>query len=222
MLELEIIRIVFVVGLLAVNTIYDIRYRTIAGSDKINFMVGSIGFTILILDTYDDYFSSEILMMVICITFVLLLWRCKVMASGDVVISLIFCAVLPTNLIPLTTICIAMILSVIVTISYNITLNTRTKCRHEKLFHDFDSSIFIKILAFGISHKKRSWEKHVLSVEQDGKLNLITSPFDKKFHTTNGTMVSIAFPFMPMMLVSFFISLFLTSIFINYLTLILS
>ncbi len=84
MLELEIIRITFVIVLLAVNTIYDIRYRTIAGNDKINLIVGSVGFTILILDTYDDYFSYTILMMVICITFVLLLWRCKVMASGDV------------------------------------------------------------------------------------------------------------------------------------------
>ncbi len=144
------------------------------------------------------------------------------MASGDVVVSLIFCAVLPTNLIPLTTIFIAMILSVIVTISYNITLNAQTKCRHEKLFHNFDSSIFIKILAFGLSHKKRSWEKHVISVEQDGKLNLITSSFDKKFHTTNESIVSVAFPFMPIMLVSFFISLFLTSVFINYLALIIS
>ena len=159
MLDLEIVRIAFVVILLSVNTIYDIRYRTIAGSDKTNFIIGAIGFTLLLLDAYGEPLSYDFVMMVICITFVLLLWRCKVIASGDVVISLIFCAVLPTNFIPLTTICIALVLSVIITLVYNITLNVRTKYRNEKLFHDFNSSILIKILAFGISHKKRSWEK---------------------------------------------------------------
>jgi len=144
------------------------------------------------------------------------------MASGDIVISLIFCAVFPTNLIPLTTICIALILSVIVIILYNITLNLITKYKNERLFHDFDSSIFVKILAFFISHKKRSWEKHVLLIERDGKLDLTTSSFDKKFHTTNESIVSTAFPFLPVMLISFPIAIVVTSIFINFLVLILS
>ncbi len=144
------------------------------------------------------------------------------MASGDVVVSLIFCAVLPTNFIPLTTICIALILSVIVTLVYNITLNLKTKCRHEKLFHDFNSSILIKILAFGISHKKRSWEKHVLSIERDGKLDLITQSFEKEFDAKNETIVCVAMPLLPFMLASFPIALVVTSIFVSYFTLILS
>jgi len=222
LLDLEIVRIAFVVILLSVNTIYDVRYRTIAGSDKTNFIVGCIGFGLLLLDAYGEPLSYDFLMMVICITFVLLLWRCKVIASGDVVISLIFCAVLPTNLIPLTTICIALLLSVIATLVYNITLNIRTKYRHEKLFHNFNSSIFIKILAFGISHKKRSWEKHVLSIEKDGKLDLIAQPFDKEFNAENETIVCVAVPLLPLMLVSFPIAIVVTSIFINYFVLVLS
>ena len=222
MLDLEIFRIAFVVILLSVNTIYDMRYRTIFGSDKTNFLIGAMGFGLLLLDVYNDYFSSEILIMVICITFVLLLWRCKVIASGDVVISLIFCAVLPTSFIPIITICIALILSVIVTLVYNIILNVQTKYRGEKLFDDFNSSIFIKILAFGVSHKKRSWEKYVLSIENNGKLDLITSSFDKEFNTKNETIVCVAVPILPLMLISFPIVLVMTSIFINYLTLILS
>jgi len=221
LLDLEIFRIVFVVVLLSVNTIYDIRYRTIFGSDKTNFIIGCIGFGLLLLDVYNDYFSSEILIMVICITCVLLLWRCKVVASGDVVISLIFCAVLPTNFLPLTTLCIALILSVIVTLVYNITLNIRTKYRHEKLFHDFNSSILIKILAFGISHKKRSWEKHVLSIENNGKLDLITQPFNKEFNAKNETIVSVAVPLLPLMLVSFPIAIVVMSVFVNYFAMIL-
>jgi len=222
LLDLEIIRIAFVVVLLSVNTIYDMRYRTIAGSDKTNFIIGCIGFSILVLDVYGEPLSYDFVMMVICITFVLLLWICRVMASGDIVISLIFCAVLPANLIPLTTIFLALILSVIATLVYNITLNLKTKYRHEKLFHDFNSSIFIKILAFGISHKKRSWEKHVLSIEKNGKLNLITLPFDKEFNTKNETIVCVAVPLLPLMLVSFPIALVVTSIFVNYFTLIIS
>ena len=201
--------------------IYDIRYRTIFGSDKINFLIGCIGFTLLLLDAYGEPLSYDFVLMVICITFVLLLWRCKVIASGDVVVSLIFCAVLPTNFIPLTTLFLALILSVIVTLAYNVTLNVKTKYRHEKLFHDFNSSLFIKILAFGISHKKRPWEKHVLSIERNGKLDLITQPFDKEFNAQNETIVCVAVPFVPLILVSFPIAIVITSIFMNYFTLML-
>ncbi len=222
MLDLEIFRIIFVVILLSVNTIYDIRYRTIFGSDKTNFIIGAAGFTLLLLDAYGEPLSYDFVMMVICITFVLLLWRVRVIASGDVVISLIFCAVLPTNFIPLTTLLLALILAVIITLVYNITLNVQTKYRHEKLFHDFNSSIFIKILAFGLSHKKRSWEKHVLTIENNGKLDLITSSFDKEFNTKNETIVCVAVPLLPLMLISFPIVLVMTSIFMNYFTMILS
>lgn len=219
MLDLEIFRIAFVVVLLSVNTIYDIRYRTIAGSDKTNFIIGGIGFTLLLLDAYGEPLSYDFVLMVICITFVLLLCRCKVIASGDVVISLIFCAVLPTNLIPLATLFLALILAVIITLVYNITLNIRTKYRKEKLFHDFNSSIFIKTLAFGLSHKKRAWEKHVLSIENNGKLDLITSSFDREFNTKNETIVCVAVPILPLMLISFPIVLVMTSVFMNFLTL---
>jgi len=222
LLDLEIVRIAFVIILLSVNTIYDIRYRTIAGSDKTNFIIGCIGFGLLLFDAYGEPLSYDFVMMVICITFVLLLWRCKVMASGDVVVSLIFCAVLPTNLIPLTTLFLALTLSVIITLVYNITLNVKTKQRNEKLFHDFNSSIFIKILAFGVSHKKRSWEKHVLSIEKDCKLDLITQPFNKEFNAKNETIVAVAVPLLPFMLVSFPIAIVVTSIFISYFTLVLS
>jgi len=147
----------------------------------------------------------------------LLLWRCNVIASGDVVVSLIFCVVLPTNLIPITTIFLALILSVIVTILYNVILNVRTKYRKEKLFYDFNSSILIKILAFCISHKKRSWEKYVISIEKDGKLNLISQSFNKQFETKNKTIVITAIPLLPFMLVSFPIVLVMTSVFIKFL-----
>ncbi len=219
MFDLEIVRIAFVVILLSVNTIYDLRYRTIAGSDKINFIVGAAGFGLLLLDAIGEPLSYDFVMMVICITFVLLLWRCKVIASGDVVISLIFCAVLPANFIPLTTLFLALMLAVIITLVYNITLNVQTKYRKEKLFHDFDSSLFIKILAFGLSHKKRSWEKHVLTIENNGKLDLITSSFDREFNAKNETIVCVAVPLLPLMLVSFPIVLVMTSIFMNFLTL---
>ncbi len=222
MFDLEIFRIAFVVGLLSINTVYDIRYRTIAGSDKVNLLVGAAGFSLLLLDAYGEPLSYDFVMMVICITFVLLLWRCKVMASGDVAVSLISCVVLPTNLLPLTTLFLALILSVIITLAYNIILNVRTKYRREKLFHDFNSSIFIKILAFGISHKKRSWEKYVLSIERDGKLDLITQPFDKEFNAKNETIVCVAVPLLPLMLISFPIALVVTSFFANYFTFILS
>ena len=222
MFELEIIRVLFVVGILSINSIYDLKYRTIAGSDKKNFLVGLIGFSILLLDTYDTSFSSELLMMVICMTVVFLLWRFKIVASGDIVIALILCAVLPINLIPITTIFIALILSIIVTLSYNIVLNTSTKRNKEKLFHDFNSSIFIKAIVFVMAHKKRSWEKYVLSIEDNRKLSLMASPFDKEFETKNGTIVSNALPLVPFMLLGFPIALLITPMVMNYLAFYLS
>jgi len=217
--DLEIFRIAFVFGLLSVNTIYDIRYRIIAGSDKTNFIIGAVGFGLLLFDAMGEPLSLDFVLMVVCITFVLLLWRCKVIASGDVVVSLIFCVVLPSNFLPLTTLLLALILSVFVTILYNIILNVRTKYRKEKLFHDFNSSILIKILAFCISHKKRSWEKHVISIEEDGKLNLISQSFNKQFETKNKTIVITAIPLLPLMLIAFPIVLIMTSVFMKFLTL---
>ncbi len=56
MLDLEIFRIAFVVILLSVNTIYDIRYRTIAGSDKTNFIIGAMGFGLLLFDAMESHY----------------------------------------------------------------------------------------------------------------------------------------------------------------------
>ena len=212
--ELDIIRIVFVFVVLGINTITDLKKREIAFSDRTSLLVGGIGFGLFFIDVYNDFMLPEIFMMVVCITFVLLLWRFKIMASGDIVISLILCVTLPTNFVPIVTIFGALMLSVIITILYNLTLNIKTKFNHEVLFHDFDSSRIIKVLAFLMTHRKRSWEKHVISVENGTKLDLLSSPIQKEFCIKEGEVVGVAFPLIPLLLISFPISLFLTAIFV--------
>lgn len=214
--ELEIIRIVFVFVVLGINTITDLKKREIAFSDRISLLVGGIGFGLFFVDIYNDSMMPQILMMVICITFVLLLWRFKVMASGDIAISLILCVTLPTNFVPIITILLAVFLSVIITLSYNVTLNIKTKLNHEVLFHDFESSKIIKIIAFIMTHRKRSWEKHVISVERGTKIDLFSSPLNKEFSTQEGEIVGVAFPLIPFLLVSFPISLVSIAFFVIY------
>jgi len=65
-------------------------------------------------------------------------------------------------------------------------------------------------------------EKHVLSIEKNGKLDLIAQPFDKEFNAKNETIVILAVPLLPFMLLSFPIAIVVTSIFVNYFALILS
>ena len=153
--ELDIIRIIFVGVVLGINTISDLKKREVFFSDKISLLVGGIGFGIFYLDVYDGNMLSEIFMMVVSITFVLLLWRFKILASGDIVILLIICVTLSTNFVSILTVFLAMFLSVFITILYNITLNLKTKLNHEVLFHNFDSSRIIKVMAFAMSHRKR-------------------------------------------------------------------
>lgn len=227
MFDLELVRILFVFGVLSINAVYDLKYRAIAGSDKINCLLILGGFSLMILDTYDSTLRLEIFMFMVSLIFIVFLWRIRLVAGGDIMILLVVCSVLPTNFLPITTVVIASILTIVIVFSYNVVLNIITKLKGNKLFNGYNISIPKQCVAFFITHKKRSWEKYVLSVEDGKSLDLLKfqyseSDYEDEPNIKNNTIVSVTIPFIFFMLLAFPLALLFTSLFMTYLLLLLS
>ncbi|MCJ8306542.1 MAG: hypothetical protein HRU07_05770 [Nitrosopumilus sp.] len=208
MFDIEIIRLCFVIGLLAINSFADFKYRTIFGSDKIYASLGIAGFTLLM---FDSFFADDVMwalfMAVINITFVLFFWRIKMLASGDVLVMLLISVTMPVwndwVLVVPASLITAYIISGISGLFYNLFLNFETLFRHESLFEKYSASIIKKIITFGIAHKRRCWEKHTISIEKGTGFSLTSSPYDKEFSKIDGQLVSPAIPLIPFVLISF-------------------
>lgn len=206
-LDLEILRLGFVFVLLIINTITDLKERVIFGSDKLNFIIGSIGISLFFIDSVDS-FSVSLFMLVINVTVILLMWRFKMVASGDIVILLLFAVTIPiiSNwvLLPLFTIILSMVFLTIYSLIFNVTLNSITLFKHDHLFGRYRATILKKIISFGLVHQRRHWEKHSISVEHDDGFSLLSVPFGKEFSKKNELVVS-ANPLIPFLLASFMI-----------------
>jgi len=207
--SLEIARICFVLGILAVNTITDLKYRTVFGSDKLYVVLGAVGFVLFLIDSYNDILES-MFWLVVNVTFVLLMWRFKAMASGDIVIMLVFSTTLPIIegwvVAPLASSVIAMILILAFSLLYNFSLNLHTLYKGQSLFSQYKASVFKKIFSIGLVHQRRNWERHCISVEKGDGFSILTSPIGKKF-STKMELVTPAVPCIPFLFVTFLIIL---------------
>lgn len=209
---LEFARILLIFGILAINTITDIQKRVYFGDDRLYVVLGAVGFCLFLADSVDSLLIS-LFMLAINVTIVLLLWRFKVAASGDIIILLVFAITLPTTsnivLLPAIVIFTAMITLAIFGILYNVILNLSTMYKKEPLFERYDASILKKICSFGIAHQRRVWEKYTISIENEkGGFSLFAQPFGKKFCRKKALVVS-ALPLVPFLLVTFTLVLFL-------------
>jgi|APSaa5957512535_1039671.scaffolds.fasta_scaffold19714_2 hypothetical protein len=206
-LDLEIFRLGFVLIVLIINTVTDLKERVIFGSDKVNLIFGIVGVSLFFIDSVDSFFVS-LFMLVINVTVILLMWRFKMVASGDIIILLIFAVTVPiiSNwvLLPLFTIILSMVFLMIYSLIFNMTLNSITLFNHQHLFGMYRVSTLKKIISFGLVHQRRGWEKHSISVEQADGFSLTTVPFGKEFSRKN-ELVASANPLIPFLLVSFVI-----------------
>jgi hypothetical protein len=205
-IDLEIVRIIFVFGLLAVNSFTDFRQRVIFGNDKLYVILGAVGLTLLVIDSLDSIFFTMFLV-VANITFVLLVWRFKMVASGDIIILLVVSVTLPVLnewvILPIFVAIGASIINVLVSFVYNSSLNFMTLFEGRSVFGGYRAHIIKKFFAFGVIHQKRNWEKHVMSVQNKDSFSLFTVPFDKEFSAKRGELVSVILPFIPFMLVTY-------------------
>ncbi len=201
---LEYLSIILVVGILSVNTVSDVKYRTIIGKDRIYFMLGVIGFSLFLFTNYENIWIP-LLSLVGSITIVLLLWRFKLVASGDIVICLVICVSLPTvfgiMFFPLFMIFGALFLSTIIITLLNATLNVSTVIHNRPLFSQYNTSIFKNMVSIGLVHHRRSWDKHSISVESHNGYSLTKMPYHQKF-SDQKELVMFAIPLIPFLLVS--------------------
>jgi len=212
---LEYLSIILVLGILSVNTVSDVKYRTIIGKDRIYFMLGVIGFSLFLLNNYENIWIP-LLSLVGSITIVLLLWRFKLVASGDIVICLVICVSLPTvfgiMFFPLFIIFGALFLSTIVITLLNTTLNVSTVLQNRPLFSQYHTSVFKNMVSIGLVHHRRTWDKHSISVESKDGFSLTKMPYDQKF-SDQEELVMFAIPLLPFLLVSCIIPILTFSLF---------
>lgn len=213
--EIEVVKLLLVFVLLGVNVFYDLKYRKIFGSDKINFILGCGALSLFLITLYDNpNFLTHLIFLIGSLMAILFLWKVKAISDGDVIVCVIFSLLLPIFFIPITTIFMAVFLLSIVIPVYNVSMNCITLMNHKPLFSSFNSSTYVKCLAFCFSHRKRQWEKFVVSIEcNDNTLQNPTtvSPYDKDFTITKNTVVVMALPFLLFVLLSLPIALSLTS-----------
>ncbi len=213
MFDIEIIRIGFVLGLLAINTFTDLKSRTICGSDRQYVILAAIGLGLLLVDSIDGMLLP-LLFVVINVTVILFMWRIKALASGDTLVCLVIAVTVPMltdwGMMAFMMIMGAMFVSAVFALLYNSILNGFTLYRRETLFGEYGESALKKFFTFGLAHKKRSWEKHVISIEKGNGFSLTGSPFEKEFSVKNDQLVGVAIPFVPFVLFAFVLSLILS------------
>jgi len=213
MFDIELVRILIVLGVLSVNTFSDLKYRTNYGKDRWYLILGIIGFSLLVFESLDSTEDTlwMILMVVINMTIVLVLWRINLAASGDIIILALIAVTLPVIsggvLLILVIVLVSAVVSAVFGVGYNYALNFITLYHREPLFTKYNESIIKKFITFGLAHKKRSWGKYVISIEKDDGFSITSNPIGKEFSVKNGELVSPGIPLVPFMLFSYVIVL---------------
>jgi len=208
--SLEIIKIVFLFSFLSVNTYFDIKQRTIFGDYKINTGIGLFAVSIIF---YGYWIESNLDIFYIIITSIIpiTLWIFKKIPSGDCIVLLVICMILPsTQIIPLFSffsLCFAMLAFFIYFISHNVILNCITFFKTKSLFGMYDVPFYQKIFYFFFVHEKRSWERYVQPITI-GKSQLLKQNVDFSLCRIDGHIVSSLVPFMPFLLFTVSILLF--------------
>lgn len=128
----------------------------------------------------------------------------KKMQTGDFIILLIVCAILPsTTIIPLFAM-FMIIFSFIILFFYmigtNIILNTITLLNTGGLFSQYKISKYRKIFYFFISHEKRNWETYVTLLDINKKSSLLKYQNGMNLCNVNGSIVTLLIPVAPFLL----------------------
>ena len=190
-LGIEIIKIVFLCSFLLINTYYDIKYRQIFGTTKINCIIGIFAFSIIVYGYLEnpnlDFFYIALPFVIVVPLLVL-----KRIPTGDSFIILITCLILPSTItVPLFgagIIVFAVCSSFIYFISHNVILNFITLYHDRLLFRSENISIPKKITFFFLTHEKRKWEKYVEKISTRKNSELMKPRTSLNLCKTNGVI----------------------------------
>ena len=195
------VRLSMALGILAINSYADLKYRRLMGRDHHYAVLGGAGLLLLLFGGWE---WADILSMVSGVTLALLLYRCRAMASGDCLIIIVVSAVLPTYgvlFLPVMMTLVGMTLLAACAVSYNIYLNiSQAVCGRGWPFSRYDVPAYKKAAAFFMVHQKRRWERYVVPVTDGSSFSLLTVPFDRKWAAEDGQLVVVAAPMVPFLL----------------------
>ena len=207
--ETELARLLIVLGMLAVNSYTDIRYRTILGGDRHYAVVGAAGLILSLADIRQS--PDAVFSMVLGVTLSLLLYRSKAVASGDLVILIAVSVSLPSvmgvQLLPVLVTLGGITMLAFSVVAYNLGLNlSRAFCGGGMLFSKYSKAgPHKKVAALFMAHHRRPWETHVVPIEEGDDFSLHVTPFDKiknweKEGGKAGQLVVVAAPVVPFLL----------------------
>jgi len=168
--EIETVRIILLISMLGIVGIFDARARKIP--DIIWLIFGGIGAALYVWD-YDDGMTPYYIITIFTSVFAgMMLWRWKIAGLADSFAILVMTVILPVHyefvMMPIMILVTAFFLVVIFVTLYNVSLNVSDIIRSRKMdiFSEFKSEPkYKKIFAFVTIHRKRKYEKFVISME---------------------------------------------------------
>ena len=169
-MELFQIRIVLLLILFAIASVYDYKSRKIP---DVLWIIGTgIGGILYIFDFQDTSSAYHVISFFTSCFFGFMLYRFRFIGLADVFAIVSISVILPVHyefvMVPIAITVLALILVVISVTAYNVVLNTIDLISKRRLpFENFSKeSLYRKIFAFFFIHKKRRYEKYVIISEK--------------------------------------------------------
>jgi len=166
MLELFQIRIIILLTLFAIASVYDYKTRKIPDVLWIGF--AGIGGIIHVID-YESFSAYHVISFFTSCVFAFLLYRMKFVGMADVFGIISIAVILPVHyefvMVPILGTILALILVVFATVLYNVILNLADMmfAKRKSLFCEFAGEPFYrKMLAIFFIHRRRGYERFVI------------------------------------------------------------
>jgi len=161
------IRIVLLLALFGVASIYDYKTRKIP--DILWIIFSGVGGMLYVFD-YQDVSAYHVVSFFTSCFFGFALYRLKFVGMADIFGIISISIILPVHyefvMVPIFVTVLALILIISVVTIYNVTLNGMDLISKRRLFDDFaNEPLYRKIFAFFCIHRKRGYEKFVISSE---------------------------------------------------------
>ncbi len=208
---LEIIKIIFLLSFLSMNSYFDIKKRFVYGDKKFNALIGLTALCLIVYGYLDEP-NLDLFYIMLPFSIFIPLMAIKKIPTGDIITIAIVIVILPSTqiipLFPLFSILFAGLVFFVYFIGHNAILNCITLWNKNSLFGTANIPTYEKFFYFFFIHKKCSWERHIEPISFGNKRSLLKSRTYVEHNIGNGEIVSSLLPFMPFLLFASAVMLF--------------
>jgi len=162
------LRIVLILVMFAVASIFDYKSRKVP---DVIWIVGVGTGGVMYTFDYQDFSAYYVITIVTSCFFGFILYRLQFVGIADLFGIISISVILPVHyefvMVPIFVILLALVLVVFAITLYNVILNVADLISKRKLFSDFTKEpLYRKVFAFFCIHRKRNYEKFVISSEK--------------------------------------------------------